>query len=119
MGDKLLGIRVRYMFLYTAVLKRYLSRLGPQSRFRDKLLGIRVRYLFSVHGTKKTVSRTTLCRPVTPLIVRRWDEKTQHSHEVTAAAAAAAAAAAEARHTAAIESSSRTRKQDQKIVYPF
>ena len=92
-GDKLLGIRVRYMFLYTAVLKRYLSRLGPQSRFRDKLLGIRVRYLFSVHGTKKTVSRTTLCRPVTPLIVRRWDEKTQHSHEVTAAAAAAAAAA--------------------------
>ena len=34
------------MFLCSAVLKRYLSRLGPQSRFGDKLLGIRVRYMF-------------------------------------------------------------------------
>ena len=34
------------MFLYIAVLKRHLSRLGPQSRFGDKLLGIRVRYMF-------------------------------------------------------------------------
>ena len=42
---KLLGIRVRYMFLYRAVLKRYLSRLGAQSRFGHKLLAIRVRYM--------------------------------------------------------------------------
>ena len=34
------------MFLYSAVLKRYLTRLGPQSRFGDKLLGIGVRYMF-------------------------------------------------------------------------
>ena len=31
------------MFMYSAVLKRYLSRLGRQSRFEDKLLGIKVR----------------------------------------------------------------------------
>ena len=45
-GDRLLGIRARYMFPYSAVLKRYVSRLGPQSRFGDKLVGVRVRYMF-------------------------------------------------------------------------
>ena len=34
------------MFLYSAALKRYLSRQGPQTRFGDNLLGIRVRYMF-------------------------------------------------------------------------
>ena len=30
---------------HSAVPKRYVSRLGPQSRFGDNLLGIRVRYI--------------------------------------------------------------------------
>ena len=45
-GDELLGIRVRNMFLYSAVPTRYLTRLVPQSRLGDTLLGTKVGYMF-------------------------------------------------------------------------
>ena len=41
------------MFLYSAVLKRYLTRLVPQSRCGDKLLGIIVRYMFLYSAVRK------------------------------------------------------------------
>ena len=45
-GAKWLGIRVRHMFMYGALLVKGLTRLRPHSRFGAKWLGIRVRYMF-------------------------------------------------------------------------
>ena len=49
-GDRLLGTRVRYMFLCSALLKGYLT---VQGCFEDTLLGIGVRHLFRCSAVQK------------------------------------------------------------------
>ena len=44
---------MRYTFLYSAVLERYLSRLGLHSRFGVNILGIRVSYMLQCSAVLK------------------------------------------------------------------